>query len=356
MSSLVVQRKSLPFPDQGITWAGECPWTGSLCFGTEDGELLVGKQVGDDDLKILPPNKVAKDAINDVAFWKDFIGISTPSEVVFARRSSSDDRIHPAVIRTPDGAHGILATPQGHFFAPMGTSGLLRVDAGKIPVDEVTIDKPDQATPYFYRLIYLGKAADQEILACAARTSGLLMIKSGSDHMDVEELVSQDVDFVDVCSMDSQQWPHAVVGLSLDGTLIFVRDLTQPQPQALRLEELHGTPYSILRADGHLFVLTSKRIVALPNLLTRYLQGDRLDRPFRCPYTPIQAVDAYVAYGKHLLIVMDKEVRSFEIASLLQPAVEPGIGNGPPGLRDWGGSEQKLSSVQLSFDSHNLAC
>ena len=183
-----------------------------------------------------------------------------------------------------------------------------------------------------------------------------LMIKSGSDHMDVEELVSQDVDFVDVCSMDSQQWPHAVVGLSLDGTLIFVRDLTQPQPQALRLEELHGTPYSILRADGHLFVLTSKRIVALPNLLTRYLQGDRLDRPFRCPYTPIQAVDAYVAYGKHLLIVMDKEVRSFEIASLLQPAVEPGIGNGPPGLRDWGGSEQKLSSVQLSFDSHNLAC
>ena len=350
MSPPLVEGKSFPFPDQDITWAGECPWTGSLCFGTEDGELLLCRQVGNGVLLILPPIKVANGAINDVAFWKEFVGISTPSEVVFARKSPSGDRIEP-VIRTPDGAHGVLATPAGHFFAPMGTAGLLRVDANKIPVGGVTIDKPDQATPYFYRLIYLGKAADQEILACAARTSGLLMIRSDSDHMDVVELASQDVDFVDVCSMDSPEWPHAVVGLSWDGSLIFIRDLSQAQPQALRLEELHGSPYSILSTDGHLFVLTSKRIVALPNLLTRYLQGDRLDHPVPCRCTPIQAVDAYVSYGKHLLIVMDKEVRSFEIARLVQPGVEPSIGNGPPDLRDWGESELKLSPVQPSWES-----
>ncbi len=355
MSSLVVESKSLPFPDEEITWAGECPWTGSLCFGTENGELLVGRQIGEGDLKILPPIMVGKDAINDVAFWKDFVGISTPSEVVFARKSPSGDGIDPVVIRTPDGAHGILATPEGHFFAPMGTAGLLRMDVDKIPVGGVTIDKPDRAAPYFYRLIYLGKAAEQEILACAARTSGLLIIRSDADHMDVVELVSQDVDFVDVCSMDSLEWPHAVVGLSWDGTLIFIRDLSQAQPQALRLEELHGTPSSILSADGHLFVLTSKRIVALPNLLTRYLQGDRLDHSFRCRFTPIQAVDAYVAYGKHLLVVMDKEVRSFEIARLVQLAVETSIGNGPLDLREWGESEQKLSFVQPSWESLTLS-
>ena len=352
MSSALVVGKSLPFPDQEITWAGECPWTGSLCFGTEDGELLVGRQLDNGDLEILPPIKVAEDAINDVAFWGEFVGISTPSEVVLARRSPSGDGIHPAVIRTPDGAHGILATPEGHFFAPMGTAGLLRVEADKIPFDGVTIDKPEQATPYFYKLIYLGKDADKELLACAARTSGLLMIRSNSDHMNIIDLVSRDIDFVDVCSMSSPGWPHAVVGLSWDGSLIFVRDLlAETQPQTLRLEELRGTPYSILSTGGHLFVLTSKEIVALPDLLTRYLQGDRLDHPVRYLQMPIHSVDAYITNGKYLLIVMDKEVRSFEIARLVQPPVESSIRNGPPDLRDWGEREQKLSSVQSNWES-----
>ena len=37
----LVEGRSLRFPDQEITWAGECPWTGGFCFGTESGDLLI---------------------------------------------------------------------------------------------------------------------------------------------------------------------------------------------------------------------------------------------------------------------------------------------------------------------------
>ena len=40
MSALLGPYRTLPIPGEEITWAGECPWTGMLCFGTESGRLV----------------------------------------------------------------------------------------------------------------------------------------------------------------------------------------------------------------------------------------------------------------------------------------------------------------------------
>ncbi|MGP0069249.1 MAG: hypothetical protein ACLQGP_37320 [Isosphaeraceae bacterium] len=351
----LVKGPSLRFPDQEITWAGECLWTGGYCFGTESGELLICRNDGRDELDVLPI-KVSEEAVNDVAFWRDYVGVSTRSELTVARRSSLDDDLIP-LLTTPDGAHGILATPGGRFFAPMGALGLLRVDPERIGGDDrITIDEPSQDIISFYKLIYLGGSSQDEVLACAARTSGLLLIESNGDKpLEIKGIVSKTVDFIDVCSVSSPRWPHAVVGLSLDRSLIFVRDLLSDEtPQTLRLGELRGTPYSILSAAGRLFVLTSKELVAFPDLLNWYLRGESLDRPFRYRYIPIQAVDAYLAYGKHLIVVMDDEVRFFEIPGLAQPTGDHAHENGHGDLAGWREAEQLPNTIQPIWDNLSL--
>jgi hypothetical protein len=351
----LVEGRSIRFSEQEITWAGECPWTGGFCFGTESGELLVYRDEGESALDVLPIT-VSEEAINGVAFWHDRVGVSTRAELSVARRSPSDDDL-VRLVTAPGGAHGILATPGGRFFAPTGAAGLLRIDLARPPREWVMIDRPDQAALNFYKIIALEGYSSQDLLASAARTSGLLLIRSDRDKPSaIMGLVSQDVDFIDVCSISSSNWPHAVVGLSLDRTLIFVRDLlAEETPQTLRLGALRGAPYSILSADGHLFVLTSKELVVFPDLLSWYLSGEPSDRPIRYRYTPIQAVDAYIAYRKHLMVVMDDEVKLFEIPRLVQPFDNNTHENGYEDLPGWSEGEQLPNTVQPTWDSLSIS-
>ena len=175
--------------------------------------------------------------------------------------------------------------------------------------------------------------------------------------VEIVGLVSPNVDFIDVCSVQSPEWPYAVVGLSLDRSLIFVRDLfAEEAPQTLHLGELRGTPYSILNADGCLFVLTSKELVAFPDLLSWYLGGEPLDRPFRYRYTPIQAVDAYIAYGKHLMVVMDEEVQILRDPEVWpSPSSARHTENGHPAAPDWGEREQLPTLDQPSWATLSLS-
>ena len=115
------------FADDEITWAGDCPWTGSYCFSSENGKVLFYN----DDGKVASlefSEIVANEAINGVAFFQEFIGVSTRSEINFYRLGPG--RIFEPVGAGPGGAHGILATPGGQFVAPMGQDGAGRVQRG----------------------------------------------------------------------------------------------------------------------------------------------------------------------------------------------------------------------------------
>jgi hypothetical protein len=232
---------------------------------------------------------------------------------------SSDDEIE-FVTGAPRGAHGILATPTGQFLSPIGPDGMLCIDAQQGQQGRPWIELASQSNFYYYKLICLGSSGGKEILACAARTDGLLMIPFDKDEPrgHVVGLTSSDIDLIDVCSIGLPDWPFGVAGLSLDGSLIFVRDiLAEEEPRRLRFEQIRGTPYSLLSAEGHLFVLTSEEPVILPGLAARFVNGERSDSPVHGRRTPIQAVDASLACGKYLMIVLDEGVSILEISRLL---------------------------------------
>src|SRR5437773_12167296 len=98
----------LQIPGAEITWAGEWPWTDSFCFGTEDGGIVYYKNAGSGEVEERRL-AVAEEAINGVAFWNDFLGVSTRSEVSLYRLRPSGDDID-FVTGAPRGAHGILVT------------------------------------------------------------------------------------------------------------------------------------------------------------------------------------------------------------------------------------------------------
>jgi hypothetical protein len=323
--------------EEEITWAGECPWTGGFCFGTVDGGIFYYKEAaGRGDVE---PHQlaVAEEAINGVAFWKDFVGVSTRSEVSLYRLRSSGEDVE-LVTGVPRGAHGILSTPGGQFLAPLGVDGMLCIDAERAPQFKPWIDHARQSQLYYYHLIYLGDSADHQILACAARTEGLLRIPFDKDKPGdrIIGFTSSDIDLIDVCALSSPEAPFAVAGLSLDRSLIFVRNILEDaEPRRLRFEEIRGTPYGILRADGHLFVLTSEELVVLPGLAARFLNGEPMDHQVHGRRTPIQAVDAYLVREKYLMIVLDDGVSILEIPELLSSGTTERFGAENQDGLDW---------------------
>jgi hypothetical protein len=297
-----------------ITRAGECPWTGGYCFGTESGKVLFYGPHGQVP-SLESCETVAEEAINGVAFFQEFLGVTTRSEINLYRRGPQ--RTLETVGAGPGGAHGNVATPGGQFVAPMGTEGLFCFD---VSPSRAWIDHAKDQKHNYYSLRYLASCESQETLACAARDDGLLTIRLDKNESvtPIVGLTAPGIDFIDVCSLHVPAWPYAVAALCLDRSVIFVRNmLTFEIPQTVRFDRFRGIPYSISSAQGHLLVLTSEEIVILPGLGSRFASGEPLDRPIHYRHKAIHAVDAFVSQDRELLILTDDGVNAFEISKLV---------------------------------------
>src|SRR5260370_21165284 len=92
------------FPNEEITWAGEDPWTGGFCVGTESGKILFpSASQHSADVRL------AAEAVNGVAFWKESVGVSTRSQVHIYRSDHTRGGVQ-LVARIRAGAFGIVAT------------------------------------------------------------------------------------------------------------------------------------------------------------------------------------------------------------------------------------------------------
>ena len=308
--------RSFSIPGEEITWAGECPWSESYCFGTESGKVIFLVASDDGQPELLSESKVSNEAINDVAFWKNLIGITTRSEVLVYRGPLSEAGLS-LISGSLSGAHGIIATPRGRLLAPMGTEGLFCFDGEHASESLGWIDRPAQRVHNYYKVVYLGESHGNEILACATRADGFTRIEldaAGANR--VVSLSAPSVDLIDVCPLRSEEHPFAVAGLSLDRSLVFVRDilaLSEENPRRLRFDGLQGTPYSLLYAVGHLLLLTSAEIVIFPDLASLFLDGEPLDHPIDAYHSPVQAVEAFIVSERYLMVVTDEGVRVSEI-------------------------------------------
>jgi hypothetical protein len=318
--SLSITGRTHQFNGQEISWVGECPWTGGLCFGTYSGRLSMPPRDG----PVARFTPVAEEAINDVAFAGDLMGVSARSEVAVFEGDPASGSAAPLDKPFGGGAHGIVATAAGGFVAPLGAEGLLFIDRGTEPDRplEMRIGRMDRGLANFYKVAHLGAVEERgEVLACVARHDGLLAITldRGDVQSPLVDLPLSGFDLVDVCSLRSPQWPLAVAVLGADRTILLSRNILEARFHLIRFNDLPGRAYSLLSAQGHLFLLTSDKMVVLPDLAARFLAGESI--PDRVPsLTGLErAADAFLAYDE-LFFDCEDGMRSIAIDQLASDA------------------------------------
>ena len=153
-------------PGEEITWAGECPWTARYCFGTASGKIVFQVPDEADELESTTKFQVSDLPVNEVAFWKELIGIAT-SGAVLIYRGPLQERELTRIAGWPGRARGMIATPRGLMLAAMGSEGLFCFDGGDAAGDQGWLEHPSESVRDYHKVIYMGERDGNEILACA---------------------------------------------------------------------------------------------------------------------------------------------------------------------------------------------
>jgi hypothetical protein len=303
--------------DFEISWAGPDLYTNGFCFASTSGEIVCTDPEG--TLLQERPDKLitSGEAINGVAFVDRWMAITTRKEVrVFTFPRRDGEKVRCAEM--PIGAHGVVASPSGHFLAPLGRSGILFCKPKDGPEQTMTVSSGPQEI-YIYRLIALGTASGGEVIACAARKSGVAAMKfkgEGHDHM-LSAFSSDGLDVVDVCSLGVEPSNNGIAAVGKDGTILLFQDvMTDRNPVAVRYPSLQGIPYRLLCTKGYLFLLTSMGLYVIAGLIDRSLIGIGHDAVTPVLFVPMEAVDAYLAGERWVLIVMPDGVLRFDVEFL----------------------------------------
>jgi hypothetical protein len=305
-----------------VSWVGECPWTNSLGFGTEDGQLLVGSpgatELGGGKMvsMVFAPTmslRLATDAINDVAFVGDSFAASSRNEVVLGMRRGPGlahwDRYDHQFI---GGAHGVVASRSGAFLAPIADQGLLILKIANNQVD-ARIGSPPGALFNFYRVVRLGSGPDNEAFAAAGRRDGLMALDfaHGSPSGQTIHHRFEGHDIVDVCPLNDPRFPHAAAFVSRDRVIFFIRNVLDEQsPSTVNLASLRGTAYTLLSAQGHLFLLTDRELVVMPDLAGQFLGGEALGPELAISIIRVDASEAFLLRDESVLLIEGESIVS----------------------------------------------
>jgi hypothetical protein len=337
-----------------VSWVGECPWTNAQCFGAEDGKLFFQSperpEIGDGPIvsMTLAPTTyilIATDPINDVAFAGDLFAASSRNEVVVGRRhgpgvTKLDWCTHPSI----GGAHGVVASRSGMFLAPIADQGFLMLKLEGDSVD-VQIGSPPGNPFNFYRLVRLGSGLDNEAFAAAGRRDGLMAIDfahgSPSGRMIHHRFEGHDI--VDVCTLNDPGAPFAVACVSRDRVIFFIRDVLEEQsPSTLSLAGLRGTAYALLSARGHLFLLTDRELVVMPDLAAQFLRGEAFGPELAISTIRVNAADAFLLRDEGILLIEgDSIISKIDIPEMVGTPAEEHL-DGEPAWNGWADQGERV--------------
>ncbi len=315
-------------PGQSISWVGECPWTRTIAFGSEEGWLsTILADAGPDQGEFFALN-LATAPINGVAFEDEWMAISTPAEVALYMRGVD---LVPAARHAHSfngGAFGVVGTGSGGFLAPIGTDGLLLLD----PKLDRSEDRLPRIIRFDDRRINYHKIADvaREIsgrtFACASRRDGLVGLHLTGGRID-RPLInhrSHREDIVDVCGLMDPNHPRGVVCIGRNRGIHVFRDvLADRPPRSIRFESFEGNAYSIASLQGHLFVLTDAALYVLPDIAARLLREEPIDRIVKTCTVVTDASEAFAIGLDRLLLLEDNGVLEYSAAGLIA-----GLGDG----------------------------
>jgi hypothetical protein len=325
----LITGKSIEFHGPVITWVGEMPWTQGFAYGDEEGWLRYSSVDG--PLNSPMPFKVVESdrAINQIAFNScgeyKYIAACTGSNIAIHRVGEGGERIYTKTVDV--GGHGLYATRWGGFLAPLGPGGL----AAFYPTADGTLDqhilRHRNNFPYYYSMSRVGLTAEgKELWACAGRSGGLMAITL--DEKSVPQLVrssqsaTRPKDYVSVCGIGDEQRPYATVSISRDGQVDFSANLLKDKtPLTWHFPETQGIAYSLLAADGNLFILTSKGIYVCIDIVKSFLEGKLAagSSLSQVRYLSLEAIDFTLLYNRWLMILQHNMVVRLDVRELAMP-------------------------------------
>jgi hypothetical protein len=325
-SHLTISGRSLSIPGFDISWVGECPWNQGLCFGAEDGRLLITSFDGryrSEDLGGRPVR--SGEPVNGVAFsnmphHRRILAISTRCDITWIEPEGPGGKEKPC-LELNWGARGVYATTSGRFIAPLGPEGVLvtgpnlldEQDWAILPSPKDSADDPIT----IYGIAPLIRDRRFDLFACAARQAGIVPLRVLPEGAELVRVgTSQILDIVDVCGMATNDHPYALVGLGADGSLHLLRDLLADGQieslcinQSLGFHSIQGAAYSLRRAGDHLVLLTSEGVYVFQDFAQRII-----DTPFRDDEAmeiygfTVEAVGIFVVYDRLYLVLHDQTV------------------------------------------------
>jgi hypothetical protein len=318
-----ISSKSLDFSGTQVTWAGEFSWTHDLCFGTEDGSISVRDENGR-EIRFAQIIE-SREPINGIAFSGDALAVSTCGELLVRRFLFPTNHAYEHLYKI--GTHGVISFGRRGFVAPLGPMGAMTIEPKPEGLFQRRVFSGRDAELYFYKMAHLGSTSTgEDIIACAARSDGIMALTIGRDGIPVELGVRKchgkqphaSVDIIDVCRLPSDVYPFAAVSFGIDNSLHFSRDLRREHiPISVKIAEMQGTAYSVLTAHGHIFMLTSDAFYFVPGLAARFLDGASLNGRLTVHRGPIEALDCMLAYDRYLILLAENGVQLIEISKML---------------------------------------
>jgi hypothetical protein len=297
--------------DFDVCWAGLNPLQAGFLFGSEQGSLLFMDEQGNRLGRA--KGSLSGEAINGVAYWEQWLAISTRAEVDFFLTPISQNT---QVVPIPAGAHGVITTKAGYFVAPLGKTGLLVLRPEPVKEQRVTVfSGRAEESPYLYRVIAL-RQGGREVLACAGRAEGVATMEfkgvHGSNNLSM--MTFDGFDVVDICPLEPGRDSLAAAAISKDGTLILFQNvLEDKQPITMRFQAIEETAYRLLSCLGDVYVLTSKGLYMLANVAEHFLKGELKGAPTPVLPIPLEATDANLYKDEYLLVVTLDEVQRYDI-------------------------------------------
>ena len=312
------------FDQVSISWAGLCAWNSAVAFGTEEGEFVA--PVGDDIEAIT----VASEALNGAAFVGRCAAFSSRGSIVVVRQEAPTGAPVIPLLQQDRGAHGVVASAHGAFFFPAGPDGILV--ACPIPSREEFSSRLLQAEGapiYAYHAARVGPKGFDDVIAFAARTDGVFVLidqgngqfVSGPSHR------FNGRDIVAIAPVNDARFPLGAVALSDRGDMLLIPNVTEKEPLgALNYPQVRGCPYTVCAAKGHVFILTSKEVVVIPNGIAHLADPHAVVQ--QAWFLPVEATDMVSIDDERLLLIADGAAEEFLVDNLLGLANASSHANG----------------------------
>lgn len=303
-----------------VSWVGPGFHADEFCLGSEDGRLMFIHHVGE-DRQLMPSALMDSEAVNGVAFAESTFAVSTRKEIAFVTRPLSGGAGTRGIF--PYGAHGIIATTDGAFVAPLGLYGLMTTRPTTSDIQATKFNRIQERPLNYYKAVSVVSRTSPELIVCAARKDGVVAAPITSDGLTGAWVMTlPGLDVVDVCPLGPTPETPAVVALGKDGTLALFHDvlhdvLHDAAPTTIQYGGIEGTAYRVLVVQGTIIMLTSQGLYFLHGLAQRFLQGNPVDMPIPTQERHLEAVDANTADDRWLFIVKNERVIRLDVPQFI---------------------------------------